>query len=302
MRILTNLDGGPNIVKLLDSVRDPVSRTCSLIFEYVDNTDFKSLFPSLTDYDIRYYMYELLKALDYSHAHGIMHRDVKPHNVMIDHRQRKLRLIDWGLADFYHQKMEYNVRVASRYFKGPELLVNLRHYDYSLDIWSFGCMLAGMVFMVHPFFHGKDNDDQLLKITKVLGTESLTKYLLKYNLEMDPQFEGLVDSYPRRKWESFITTQNRHLANSEVLDLLSKLLCFDHQDRLTCQEAMRHPYFLPLRKQMQEKQSLLSSSLSSSSSSSLSSSSSSSSSTVSSSTIPSPVSGKKKKVENKRER
>jgi serine/threonine protein kinase len=57
---------------------------------------------------------------------GIMHRDVKPHNVMIDHSKRQLRLIDWGLAEFYHPGREYNVRVASRYYKGPELLVDLQ--------------------------------------------------------------------------------------------------------------------------------------------------------------------------------
>ena len=85
------------------------------------------------------------QALDFCHANGIMHRDVKPHNVMIDHKRRKLRLIDWGLAEFYHQDQEYNVRVASRYFKGPELLVDMQDYDYSLDIWSLGCMFAGMV-------------------------------------------------------------------------------------------------------------------------------------------------------------
>lgn len=76
-----------------------------------------------------------------------MHRDVKPHNVMIDHEHRQLRLIDWGLAEFYHPGKELNVRVASRYFKGPELLVDMQDYDYSLDIWSVGCMLAGMVSM-----------------------------------------------------------------------------------------------------------------------------------------------------------
>ncbi|KAF7130385.1 hypothetical protein RHSIM_Rhsim10G0103600 [Rhododendron simsii] len=114
IKILQNLCGGPNVVKLLDIVRDEHSKTPSLIFEYVNSTDFKVLYPTLTDYDIRYYIYELLKALDYCHSQGIMHRDVKPHNVMIDHELRKLRLIDWGLAEFYHPGKEYNVRVASR--------------------------------------------------------------------------------------------------------------------------------------------------------------------------------------------
>ena len=76
---------------------------------------------------------------------GIMHRDVKPHNIIIDHNKRELRLIDWGLAEFYFPGQEYNVRVASRYFKGPELLTDNLLYDYSLDIWSLGCMFAGMV-------------------------------------------------------------------------------------------------------------------------------------------------------------
>ena len=117
IKILQNLCGGKNIIQLLDVVRDPQSKTPSLIFEYINNTDFKVLYPTLTDYDIRYYLFELLKALDFCHSNGIMHRDVKPHNVMIDHERRELRLIDWGLAEFYHPNREYNVRVASRYFK-----------------------------------------------------------------------------------------------------------------------------------------------------------------------------------------
>src|SRR5271154_3567548 len=84
---------------------------------------------------------------------------------MIDHVSRSLRLIDWGLAEFYHPKTEYNVRVASRYFKGPELLVDYQTYDYSLDMWSLGCMLASMIFRKEPFFHGHDNYDQVLRNT-----------------------------------------------------------------------------------------------------------------------------------------
>lgn len=69
------------------------------------------------------HVFSKLQALDYCHSQGIMHRDVKPHNVMIDHELRKLRLIDWGLAEFYHPGKEYNVRVASRcYTKTKKLL------------------------------------------------------------------------------------------------------------------------------------------------------------------------------------
>ncbi|KAL9461279.1 hypothetical protein AB3S75_004306 [Citrus x aurantiifolia] len=247
IKILQNLCGGPNVVKLLDIVRDQHSKTPSLIFEYVNSTDFKVLYPTLTDYDIRYYIYELLKALDYCHSQGIMHRDVKPHNVMIDHELRKLRLIDWGLAEFYHPGKEYNVRVASRYFKGPELLVDLQDYDYSLDMWSLGCMFAGMIFRKEPFFYGHDNHDQLVKIAKVLGTDELNAYLNKYHLELDPQLDALVGRHSRKPWSKFINADNQHLVSPEAIDFLDKLLRYDHQDRLTAREAMAHPYFAQVR-------------------------------------------------------
>ncbi|GJT97355.1 casein kinase II subunit alpha [Tanacetum coccineum] len=227
IKILQNLCGGPNIIKLLDIVRDQQSKTPSLVFEYVNNTDFK--------------------ALDFCHSQGIMHRDVKPHNVMIDHEQRKLRLIDWGLAEFYHPGTEYNVRVASRYFKGPELLVDLQDYDYSLDLWSLGCMFAGMIFRKEPFFYGHDNHDQLVKIAKVLGTDELNTYLQRYLLELDPQLTALVGRHSRKPWTKFVNADNQHLALPEAIDFLDKLLRYDHQERPTAKEAMAHPYFYPVR-------------------------------------------------------
>uniref|UniRef100_A0A8C9THI6 non-specific serine/threonine protein kinase n=1 Tax=Scleropages formosus TaxID=113540 RepID=A0A8C9THI6_SCLFO len=220
IKILENLRGGTNIIRLVDTVKDPVSRTPALVFECINNTDFKELYQKLTDYDIRYYMFELLK----------------------------LRLIDWGLAEFYHPAQEYNVRVASRYFKGPELLVDYQMYDYSLDMWSLGCMLASMIFQKEPFFHGQDNYDQLVRIAKVLGTDELFGYLRKYRIELDPRFKELLGQQTRKRWDQFVQLENQHLVSPEALDLLDKLLRYDHQQRLTATEAMQHPYFYPVVK------------------------------------------------------
>ena len=253
IKILQNLMGGPNVVQLIDVVRDPQSKTPSIITEYIDNTDFKVLYPTFSDYDVRYYIFELLKALDFCHSRGIMHRDVKPHNVMIDHEKRKLRLIDWGLAEFYHPHMEYNVRVASRYFKGPELLVDFQEYDYSLDMWSLGCMFASMIFRKEPFFHGHDNYDQLVKICKVLGTDDFQVYLDKYKIELDAHYDVMLGRYPRKPWSRFVTPENQHFVSDEAIDFLDKLLRYDHQERLTAQEAQNHPYFDPVRALLMEK-------------------------------------------------
>ena len=247
IKILQNLAGGINIISLLDVVREPQSKTPSLVFEYVNNTDFKVLYPNLTDYDIRFYLMELLKALDFSHSQGIMHRDVKPHNIMIDHEKRQLRLIDWGLAEFYHAGKEYNVRVASRYFKGPELLVDLQDYDYALDLWSLGCVFAGMIFRKEPFFNGHDNYDQLVRIAKVLGTQELHAYLNKYRIELDLHLEALVGRHSRKPWSKFVNADNQHLVTPEAIDFLDKLLRYDHQERITAKEAQKHPFFDPVR-------------------------------------------------------
>lgn len=258
IKILQNLCGGPNIIKLLDVVRDPHSKTPSLIFEWVNNVDFRKLYPTFVDQDVRYYTYQLLIALDYCHANGMFHRDVKPHNVMIDHEKRELRLIDWGLAEFYHPGQEYNVRVASRYFKGPELLVNLRDYDYSLDMWSLGCMVAGIIFMKDPLFKGRDNYDQLVKIAQVLGTPKLGEYLEKYNKQLESHFDGVLGSHPATPWSDFVNTENSRYITTEALDFIDQLLRYDHQERMTAKEAMAHAYLKPAIEEHKARQAKMS--------------------------------------------
>ncbi|KAJ8482650.1 hypothetical protein ONZ51_g5224 [Trametes cubensis] len=274
IKILRNLAGGPNVIRLMDIVHDPPSRSNSLIMEYVESTDWKELYYTLTDMEIKYYLFQLLRALDFVHSRGIIHRDVKPANIMYDRARRKLRLIDWGLAEFYHPGVELHIRVASRYFKGPELLVGYKHYDYSLDVWSVGCILAAMLFRRENFFRGRDNDDQLLKIVKVLGSDEFEHYLAKYRLYLqtyddellqrsvtparpffaplcrlpaDRRLRPVIRSYPKVPWSKFVTADNRHNASTDGIDLLDKLLRYDHAERLTAAEALAHSFFNAVR-------------------------------------------------------
>lgn len=143
-------------------IRDPATLTPALVFERVEtdpSVDFRVLFKRFAPSDVKFYLREVLKAVDYSNSRGIMHRDLKPHNVMMDIHSSAIKVIDWGLAEYYLPSTHYNVRVASRYFKSPELMIPYNYYDYSLDMWSVGCMMAGIIFHKEPFFKGEDNWD-----------------------------------------------------------------------------------------------------------------------------------------------
>jgi len=115
------------------------------VFEYISEKNFKNVSTNLTLPKIKKYMHQILSALDYCHSKGVIHRDVKPANMILDTATDTLKLIDWGLSEFYVPDLEFNVRVASRPYKAPELLVGVTKYGYSLDIWSAGCILAALV-------------------------------------------------------------------------------------------------------------------------------------------------------------
>lgn len=121
------------------------------------------------------------------------------------------------------------LQVASRYFKGPELLVDFQEYDYSLDMWSLGAMFASMIFRKEPFFNGQSNSDQLVKIAKVLGTDDLFDYLDKYEIELDPQYDDILGRFQKKPWHSFVNSENQRFVSNEAIDFLDKLLRYDHQ-------------------------------------------------------------------------
>ena len=94
-----------SIVKLIDVYKDEESDTTSLAMEYVDSNEksFRDHMKLFNLKEIKYYMYQILKAMDYCHSKGIMHRDLKPGNIMLDVAKKRVKILDWGLADFYHK-------------------------------------------------------------------------------------------------------------------------------------------------------------------------------------------------------
>ena len=258
IHVLQAMAGCGGCVKLLDVVRDPVSKYVSLVFEYVEAMDWKDRFQSLTEPQCQHILYQLLTTLHYAHSHGIMHRDIKPHNLLIHPRTLTARLIDWGLADYYQPGTAYNVRVCSRYFKAPELLLGYGWYDYGVDMWSVGCVMAGMLYGRHPFFHGRDNNDQLVRIVAVTGTDELYRYTTKHQLAIPDDIQHKLNAARQlqpahRGWEALAGGGGgggggggRGLRSSVALDLLGRLLLIDHQQRATVDEALAHPYFAHL--------------------------------------------------------
>lgn len=236
----------------------------------------------LTDYEIRYYLYHLLAALDGLHAAGLMHRDVKPRNVLINREQKDgrnpLTLIDLGLADFYHPSINYNVRVASRHYKAPELLLGNGYYDYAIDMWGVGCILVGLLFHREPFFRGRDNVDQLHKIIAVLGVDDMWAYVNKYSIKLSEslrrELEGRYDqdsmpstSIPPKRvrwseyWQELHQAMLRkarsdvivmpHKPSEDAFNVLDHLLVYDHEERWTAQQTMQHRYFDIVRARVQ---------------------------------------------------
>jgi casein kinase II subunit alpha len=195
-----------------------------------------------------------------------MHRDIKPRNVLINRRNLQLAmdlgepsplmLIDLGLADFFLPQTRYNVRVASRHYKSPELLIGFEYYDYAIDMWGVGCILAGLLLRKEPFFRGMDNLDQLGKIIGVLGTSDLLNYMTKYKVELTPELRKVVAKYvvrggKKRSWASLLN-ESFPMPGEHGLDLLDKLLVYNHEDRLTAKQALEHVFFDPVRDRVKE--------------------------------------------------
>ncbi|KAF2364555.1 Protein kinase domain [Trinorchestia longiramus] len=179
-----------NIIRLIDVLLNPSDHRLTLIFEHCDQ-DLKKYFDCLNgelDPDlVKSLMYQLLRGLDFCHCRNILHRDLKPQNLLIN-KNNELKLADFGLARAFGIPVRcYSSEVVTLWYRPPDVLFGAKLYSTSIDMWSAGCIFAELANAGRPLFPGNDEDDQLKRIFKLLGTPTEETW---------PGMSGLPDYRP----------------------------------------------------------------------------------------------------------
>eukprot|EP01013_Petalomonas_cantuscygni_P013883 TRINITY_DN2858_c0_g1_i1.p1 TRINITY_DN2858_c0_g1~~TRINITY_DN2858_c0_g1_i1.p1 ORF type:complete len:363 (+),score=72.26 TRINITY_DN2858_c0_g1_i1:255-1343(+) len=189
---------------------------------------------------VRLFVYQLARSLAYLHAPtvGVCHRDIKPQNLLMDSRTGRLCLCDFGSAKVLVPREPNVAYICSRYYRAPELIMGSGHYDYSVDLWSLGCVFAELMIGA-PVFPGESSIDQLIEIIKILGTP--TKDEIR---SLNPQYlEFTFPSFAQHPWSRLLRSSTPPAA----LDLLSKILTYTPSRRLRPLDICAHPFFDDLR-------------------------------------------------------
>lgn len=216
----------------------------NLVMDYIPETLYKILkfyakksfpFPNTLG---KIYAYQMFRALNYIHALSICHRDIKPQNILIDIKDHRLAICDFGSAKKLRSGESSVAYICSRYYRAPELILGEDRYGTAVDVWSIGCVIAE-TFLGEPLFCGKDSKDQFLKIMQILGTPS--------KRDIDAMVTDIVVNVPQLKG-SGLPKRLAH-CDRDLADLLSRVLRYDPAARIRPLEALAHPYFNDLRSQ-----------------------------------------------------
>ncbi|CAI7593185.1 unnamed protein product [Penicillium glandicola] len=227
-----------NILALYDVVH--TDEKLVIVSEYMDK-DLKRFMDSrggpLDLPTIKTFAYQMLRGVAYCHENSILHRDLKPQNLLIS-REGSLKLADFGLARAFGIPVNtFSHEVVTLWYRPPDVLLGSRSYNTSIDIWSAGCIIAEM-YTGRPLFPGANNEDQLLKIFSVMGTPTEHTWP---GITQLPEYKPVLPVYQ--------TQDLRHLIEGlDPLgaDLLGSLLQLRPELRISAADALRHSWFQSL--------------------------------------------------------
>uniref|UniRef100_A0A336LWE1 cyclin-dependent kinase n=1 Tax=Culicoides sonorensis TaxID=179676 RepID=A0A336LWE1_CULSO len=222
-----------SIVRLEDVVL--ANDSLYLVFECLD-MDLKRMLDKskhlFTEKLVKSYMEQMLDAMAFCHKHRILHRDLKPQNLLVD-RKGHIKLADFGLARIFNFPMrKYTHEVVTLWYRAPEILLGTKMYATGIDMWSLGCIFAEMI-LKRPLFPGDSEIDQLYRIFRLMGTPTENSW---------PGVTSLQDYKPSfPKWEP--STLPLELERYGALDIFKALMVYDPTKRISAMAALKDPYF-----------------------------------------------------------
>ncbi|XP_064465931.1 cyclin-dependent kinase 14-like [Ornithodoros turicata] len=235
-----------NIVTLHDIIH--TKDTLTFVFEYVhtDLSQYLEKHPGgLNPKNIKLFLFQLLRGLSYCHEKVILHRDLKPQNLLIS-EQGELKLADFGLARAKSvPSRTYSHEVVTLWYRPPDVLLGSTDYSTSLDMWGVGCIFVEMITGAAAFPGVKDTTDQLDKIWKILGTPT------------EETWEG-VSRFKNYKLHKFGMYQAQPLKSAfpkvaeipQADEIANRFLQLRPQCRISAADGLRHQYFADIPPQV----------------------------------------------------
>ncbi|KAF8817560.1 Pkinase-domain-containing protein [Phlegmacium glaucopus] len=240
--LLRHFSNHGNITGLIDV--DAISPDFTEIYIFMEpmEADLHQIIRSgqtLTNEHVQYFTYQILRGMKFIHSAGVIHRDLKPGNLLVN-ADCELKICDFGLSRGFEATPDENAShlteyVATRWYRAPEIMLAYRKYNTAIDVWSIGCILAELLIGA-PLFKGKDYVDQLNKIFAILGTPDVN-VIRKIG---SPKAQAYVRSLPVKRVVPFRKVVPK--GDPQALELLAKMLSFDPSERITVPDALAHSW------------------------------------------------------------